>query len=125
MTLKARKYKIPEFKIRGEYEFIQVNRDVEGDPNDFGEPEMTASAVSVNTKATIYPIDLLSTTQLKMFAQGLIALSSHWMLIESDTDLKPRDTIVDLDGNQYSVEEVADWQNHKEALLKIAEKVIA
>ncbi len=122
MSLKKSRYKSPSLRLRFEYEFIEVQRDVLGTPDDFGQRTATASTVSTNTKAMINPISALSANKLKMFQPGLIAVSSHWMMLETKSSIKPRDTIIDIASNAYSVEEVVDWRTHKEALLAINEK---
>ena len=104
MALKKRKYNIPPLKLAFQHEFIEIRRDVAGARNEFGEPAITVSTISTNTKADIQPVQALSTQQLKMFNQGLVEVSTHWMLVETDVDIKARDTVVDVDSNSYDVE---------------------
>ena len=122
MTLKARQYNTTKVKLQFEHEFIQVNRLTHSAPNDFGEQAVATTVVSQNTKAVIQPIEMLSAQQLKMFNQGQVEVASQWMMTEQAADIKPRDTVVDVDGKVYDVMEVNDWQSHKEMLLRIQEK---
>lgn len=122
MSLKKSKYRSKAVVLHFEHEFVEIQRDVLGDPDDFGQRSATASTVSTNTKAMINPISALTANKLKMFQPGLIAVSSHWMMLETKSSIKPRDTVIDRASNAYSVEEVVDWRTHKEALLTINEK---
>ncbi len=122
MSLKKAKYRSKTVVLRFEHEYIEIQRDVLGAPDDFGQRPTTASTVSTNTKAMINPISALSADKLKMFQPGLIAISSHWMMLETKSSIKPRDTVIDIASNAYAVEEVVDWRTHKEALLAINEK---
>jgi len=111
-----------QLKIRYEHEYITIQRETLGTPDDWGVRESTESDVYTNVKADIQAIKALSAQKLAMFNQGLVALSSHWMMVESDVDIQVRDQVVDVDDNEYDVQEVADWRTHQEVLLKIAER---
>lgn len=122
MTLKARKYKIPKVSLRYEHEYIAIQRETLGDPNAFGERAATWATTAFNVKMDLQPIKALSANKLKMFDQGLVEVSTHWGMAEQGADIKPRDKVVDIDANEFSVEEVSDWRSHQEVLLKITEE---
>jgi hypothetical protein len=86
---KANKYRIPELRLRHTpHEFCDVKRHVEGARNDFGEPTITTTAVSSDTKCVIQPIGMLSAQQLKMYDQGLLEVCTEWMMLEGGADIK-------------------------------------
>lgn len=121
MTLKARKYKVPKIRLRFDHEYASIDRQTLGAPNDDGERPITWTRISTNTRVDIQELSVLSGRQLKMFDAGLIELCDKWALFETSADIEAKDKVTDVDGNEYTIEEVSPWQTHKEALLRKTE----
>ncbi len=116
--MNKRHYKIPKLKILGQYEFVNIIRETLGATNEFGE-RIRTYATTLNVKIFISPIS----ADLRMESQGLVSMSSHNLIATTGVSIIARDKVVDYDNNIFDVVETTDWQTHKEAYLKINEKV--
>lgn len=119
--VKTNKYRLPTLKLYTEFEYINLERKTLGAKNDFGEASTTWTTIGTNIRASKFPTTQLTSEKLAMFEQGLIKLSSHWMMVTAGVSIKSRDRMLDENNNYYEIMETTDFRSHQEALLRILE----
>lgn len=119
--VKANKYRLPTLKIYTEYEYINIERKTLGVKNDFGEATTVWTTVGTNIRASKFPMSQLTSEQLTMFAQGLIKLSSDWMMVTAGVSILARDRMLDENSTYFEILETTNFRSHQEALLRLVE----
>lgn len=119
--VKANKYKLPTLKIYTEFEYINIERKTLGVENDFAEATTVWTTVGTNIRASKFPTGQITSEQLTMFEQGLIKLSSHWMMVTAGVSIQSKDRMLDENNQYFEILESTNFRSHREALLRIVE----
>ena len=122
--MKKNKYRIPNYILNNEYEFILIERKVEGTADASGQPSITWTTVSNNTKAVLQPLSGVAESNYRQMAQGSVTRAIKQAFIESSVDLQVRDRITDENDDEYVVLDVKAFKTHKEAIVEIEEGTI-
>jgi len=122
--MKKNKYRIPNYILNNEYEFILIERKVEGTVDASGQPSITWTTVSNNTKAVLQPLSNVAESNYRQMAQGSVTRAIKQVFIESSVDLQVRDRITDENDDEYVVLDVKAFKTHKEAIVEIEEGTI-
>lgn len=122
--MKKNKYRIPNYILNNEYEFILIERKVEGTVDTSGQASITWETVSNNTKAVLQPLSNVAESNYRQMIQGSITRAIKQVFIESSVDLQVRDRITDENDNEYMVLDMKSFKTHKEAIVEIEEETI-